>query len=263
MILKYLMIGGFVAVIIFLAKIYPNLKKTKWERKIISAGYLRARKHRDLADDVIIKGIKEEPSAWQLYVDLFRNYSSPWDMKKLFDVISSGFKITDHPGTGAAEAWCLIEEGVFDKALEILNREDVKDYMIEYNLPYLSRLYFKQEKYAECEKAFISFYKKIYDDESEPEEKKLFGDLSAEEIIILLCARRKLEKPWKKTAKIIPVKSLHEEDDWSAYYERLLDEEKKLKVETGIYGPPENVYTLRKKELDEKLETVKELLGKK
>lgn len=261
MILKYLMIGGFVAAIIFLARIYPNLKKAKWERKIISAGYLRARKHFDLADDVILKGISEEPSVWQLYIDLFRNYSTPRDMKKLFDAVSSGFSLTDHPGIGAAKAWCLIEEGDFDKALDILNREDVQDYMIEYNLPYLSRLYFKQEKYADCEKAFLSFYKKIYGDEEGSDEKKLFGDLSAEEIIILLMARRKLGKPWKPAAKIIPVKSLHEEDDWTAYYGNLLEEEKKLKVDTGIYGPAENVYNLRKKELEEKIETVKELLG--
>jgi tetratricopeptide (TPR) repeat protein len=267
MFLKLLMIAGFVSVIIFLARIYPNLKKPLWQRKIVSADYLRIRKHGDLADGVIIEAIGKEPSVWQLYMDFFNRYSSPWDMQKLFNIMSSGLKHTDHPGVAASLAWCLIEEGEFEKAGELLERDDVKDHMTEFNLPYLAKLYFKQEKFAECEKAFIEFYKKIYSDavsadgKTDTDEKILLEDLSADELIILASARRKLGKAWKNTAKIIPVKSMHEEDNWNAFYEKLLEQKSKLRVTTGIYGPPEKLLFLRKKELDEKIDTVREYLG--
>ena len=267
MFLKLLLVAGFVSAILFLARIYPNLRKPLWQRKIVSADYLRVRRHGDLADGVIIKAIEKEPSVWQLYINFFNHYSSPWDMQKLYKVMESGFKQTDHPGIASALAWCLMEEGEFDKAGELLGRDSVKDYMIEYNLPYLARLYFRQEKYRECEKAFIDFYKDIYsssDSEnstSDTEEKKLLEDLSADELIILAAARRKLEKTWKSTAKIIPVKSIHEEESWNAFYEKLNEQKAALKVETGIYGPPEKLLSLRTKELDEKISTVKEYLG--
>ena len=260
-----LMVAGFVSLIIFFTRIYPNLKRPKWERKIISANYLRVRDRASLADDVLIEALKKEPFAWQLYINLFNFYATPWDMKKLYDVMAFGAKTTDNPGIIAMTAWCLMEEGEFEKAEEMLKRDDVEEYLFEYSLNYLPLLCFKQGKYQECETAHISFYKKIYNavsdtNKNEKDENKIFADLSVEELIILIIARKKLDKDWKATAKIIPLTSWHEENNWTFYYENLLKQKADFKVETGIYGPPEKLFSLREKELDEQIEVVKEIL---
>ena len=255
----------FASLILFLAYIYPNLKKPNWERKIVAVNYLRARDRASLADDILISAIKKDPKPWQLYKNLFAFYATPWDMKKLYDVMSPGAKTTDHPSVVAGAAWCLLEEGEFEKAEEMLKREDVEEYLFENSFQYLPLLYFKQEKYQECEKAFLSFYEKVYADVSgtnkkETDEEKLFADLSPAELAILVIARKKLDKNWWATAKILPVSSLHEEKNWTSYYEKLLKQKEDFKVETGIYGPPEKLFSLREKELNERIDTVKEYL---
>lgn len=273
MFLKILMISGFMIVIIFLAHIYPNLKKPWWQRKIVSADYLRVRDRGPLADDVLISAIAKDQSVWQLYINLFTFYATPWDMKKLFSVVSSGYSATGHPGIGACLAWCLMEEGEFDRAEEILKREDVHHYLIEFSLPYLPRLFLLSGNYRECEKSFLSFYGEINsllsannsegDSISSGDEKKIFSDLTPDELVVLLCARRMLGMKWRETAALIPVKSIHEEDCWESFQERLSEEKDSFRVESGIYGPAEKLANNRMREIDIKLETVGEYLGKK
>jgi len=265
MFIAVLLAATFSSLIIFLAYIYPNMKKPKWERKIVAANYLRVRDRASLADEILILAIKKEPHAWQLYKNLFASYATPWDMKKLYDVMALGAKTTDNPGIVASTAWCLMEEGEFEKAEEMLKREDVEDVLVEHSLNYLPLLYFKQEKYQECEKAFVSFYKKVYlsglyGDLNETNEDKFFADLSPEELVILVITRKKLDKNWWGTAKILPLNSLHEEKNWTSYYEKLLKQKENLKVETGIYGPPEKLFSLREKDLNERIGIVKEYL---
>ena len=257
------LVAGFSALIMFLAYIYPNLKKSRWERKIISAKYLRDRNRATLADDILIEAIKKEPSAWQLYRNFFMFYSTPWDMKKLYDIMAFGVKTTNNSVIAAQTAWCYMEEGEFEKAEEMLKREGVEEYLYEHSLQYLPLLYSKQEKYEECENAFISFHKKVYAaayGKDESNEAKIFEDLSTNELIILVIARKKLDKDWRATAKIFPLKSLHEEKNWTSYYEKLLQQKTNLKVETGIYGPPEKLFSLREKELNDRIEILKEYL---
>ena len=258
-----LLVAAFMTLIIFLSRIYPNMKKTKWERKIISANYLRVRDRGVLADDVLIEAIKKDPLAWQLYIDLFKFYATPWDMKKLYDVMAFGAEKTNKPGIIAMTAWCLMEEGEFEKAEEMLKKDGVEEYLFDFSLQYFPLLYFKQEKYQECEKAFVSFYKKLYNAVSyanETDENKIFEDLSPDELIILVAARKKLDKNWQAAAKIIPLTSLHEENSWNSYYEKLTGEKAMLKVKTGIYGPPEKLFSLREKEINERIDTVKSIL---
>ena len=260
-----LLAAAFTSIIIFLAYIYPNMKKPRWERKIVSANYLRVRNRGELADDVLIDAIQREPHAWKLYQNLFAFYATPWNMKKLYDVLSFGVKTTDNPGLIAITAWCLIEEGEFEEAEKMLKREEVEDALLEYCLNYLPLLYFKQERYKECEEAFVSFYKKIYvtglaGDPNESNENKIFADLSPEELVILVIARKKLDKNWRAIAQILLTNSVHEEKNWTTYYEKLLKQKDNLRVDTGIYGPPEKLLSLREKELDARLEAVKEHL---
>ena len=255
----------FASLILFLAYIYPNMKKPHWERKIVAVNYLRVRDRAALADDILIAAIKKNPKSWQLYKNLFAFYATPWNMKKLYDVMSFGAATTDHPSVVAGAAWCLMEEGEFEKAEEMLKREDVEEYLFENSFQYLPLLYFKQEKYRECENSFIAFYKKVYADVSgtnkdETNEEKLFEDLSPAELIILVISRKKLDKNWWATAKIFPVSSLHEEKNWTSYYEKLIKQKESFKVETGIYGPPEKLFSLREKDLDEQIAILKEYL---
>lgn len=264
MIFKLSLVVAFVSAIIFLSYIYPNLKKPLWQRKLVSAGYLRLRGHGDLADGVLIKAVEKEPKAEKLYIDLFENYSTPHDMQKLYSIISKGAELTKSPGVMAAEGWCLMEEGEFDRAEKIFSDEEVYEYMKDHNLIYLAKLYFKKEDYAACEKEFIRFYETLYSSLTGGKpagEKQFLSDLSPEEVILLAAARKKQGKGWRETASVIPKTSIHEEDCWEAFYSRKSELYKNLKVETGIYGPPEQLLSLRRKELSDMIETAGEYLG--
>ncbi len=255
---KIIFIAVFVSVIIFLYYIYPNIKRPKWERRLISAKYLRDRQFFKEADAVLEKAISENPSATQLYVTYFKNYSTPENMEKLFKTASAGYEKTGNPAAGAVTAWCYIEEGEFDKAEEILGNDEIDDFCYENNLPLKARFFYKKGEYEKGEHEFEQFYKKLFPEAENDHE--LYNELRPDELITLVTLRKGISKSWKATAKIIPVDSLHEEDSWKNYYEKMIDKKGNFTVETGIYGNSENVFRNRKKELDETIETLESFL---
>ena len=89
---KLAMVALVVGAIFFLAYIYPNIKTPKWRRRIISAKYLRDRQHFDLADQVLEGAIKEFPEAIDVYHVYYQYYSTPDDMKKIYDIFASGYE---------------------------------------------------------------------------------------------------------------------------------------------------------------------------
>ena len=44
-----------------------------------------------------------------------------------------------------------------------------------------------------------------------------------------------------------------EEDDWLSLYQKLKEDQPKLTVKTGIYGPAENLLEFRKREIEKKI----------
>ena len=259
MALKIIFIAVFVSVIIFLYYIYPNMKRPKWERRLISAKYLRDRQFFQQADEMLEKAISETPSATQLYITYFNNYSTLENMEKLYKTVSAGYEKTGNPAAGAVTAWCYIEEGEFEKAEEILENEEISDFCYENNLPLKARFFYKKGEYEEGEKEFEQFYKKLFPEAGNDYE--LYSELRPEELITLVILRKKISKSWKATAKLIPAESLHEEDSWKNYHKKLLEKKESFKVETGIYGSSTNILARRTKELDETLETVESFLS--
>ena len=79
------MVALVVGTIFFLSYIFPNIRTPKWRRKIISAKYLRDRQHFDLADQVLEGAMKEFPAATDVYHVYYQYYSTPEDMKKIYD----------------------------------------------------------------------------------------------------------------------------------------------------------------------------------
>ncbi|MBR5927183.1 MAG: hypothetical protein IKZ79_01895, partial [Spirochaetia bacterium] len=94
------MVALVVGTIFFLAYIYPNIKTPKWRRKIISAKYLRDRQHFDLADQVLEGAMKEFPAATDVYHVYYQYYSTPEDMKKIYDIFARGYEKTHDAGLG-------------------------------------------------------------------------------------------------------------------------------------------------------------------
>lgn len=261
MILKMIFVAVFVSVILFLYHIYPNIKRPKWERKLISAKYLRARQYHEQADEMLEKTIEEFPSVRQLYIDYFNNYSTLENMEKLFKTVSAGYEKAGSPAAGAVTAWCYIEEGEYDKAEVLVNDEEIGYFCYENNMPLKARLYYKKGEYETAEKEFENFYKSLFPEAENDYE--LYSELRPDEFFTLVILRKKIGKSWKATAKIIPVDSLHEEECWRSYYNTLLEKKESFEVVSGIYGDRERVYNNRKKELEDTLETLESYLSDK
>ena len=82
--MKLLMVACVVGSIFFLSFIFPNIRTPKWQRKIISAKYLRDRQHFDLADQILENTMRQFPEALPVYHVYYKYYSTPEDMKKIF-----------------------------------------------------------------------------------------------------------------------------------------------------------------------------------
>ena len=120
------MVALVVGTIFFLSYIYPNIKMPKWRRKIISAKYLRDRQHFDLADQVLEGAIKEFPAATDVYHVYYKYYSTPEDMKKIYDIFAGGYEKTHDTGLGVVMARMLVEEGDVDKAATLLDSTEAQ-----------------------------------------------------------------------------------------------------------------------------------------
>lgn len=257
--IKLLMVVLMVGTIFFLSYIYPNIKTPKWQRKIISAKYLRDRQHFDLADETLEKTIKEFPCQTSLYHVYYKYYSTPGDMKKIFDIFENGYKVTGGDvGLGVVSAKFLIEEGETEKAKERIKSKEALEYMLTNNMPVEAELLYREEKYEEAERSFVDFYSRLYPEEKD--EKDIFSNLIPEELLLLVRIRKRLNKNWKEIFRIIPVNSVMEEDDWKRLYEKLKEEREGLNITSGIYGPPEKLIEFRRNELDDKIALLEKMI---
>lgn len=268
--LKIAFVIFFFGTLIFLAKIYPNMKIPRWQRRLVSAKYLRTRKHPDLANAVVLKEIEKSPNIQELYMDYFDFYASPENMKQLFDTVSAGYEKTSYPGLGTAKGWCYMEEGEFEKALELFQESDIAIYMQEHSLAHFPRLFYKKGDYERCEKEFISFHTSIYIDKSgcnageaaKCPEAKLLEDVSLDDIVILASARKNQDKKWRDTMSIIPIESIHEDECWTNFYKTIVEKKENFKLENGIYGSAEKMLSLKIEEFNNITDLISEYLGK-
>lgn len=256
--LKLAMVALVVGTIFFLSYIYPNIKTPKWRRKIISAKYLRDRQHFDLADQVLEGAIKEFPSAVEVYHVYNQYYSTPEDMKRIYDVFAAGYEKTHDAGLGVVMARMLVEEGDLEKAAALLESAEAQEYMLTHNLPVKAELYYRQGNLEQAEKEYLDFYKKLYPDAQN--EKEIFSDFQPEELIFLALIRWELKKDWRSIVSCLPVKSIMEEDDWLSLYQKLKEDQPELTVKTGVYGPAENLLEFRKGQIEKKIEFLHEVM---
>ena len=245
------MVALVVGTIFFLSYIFPNIRTPKWRRKIISAKYLRDRQHFDLADQVLEGAMKEFPAATDVYHVYYQYYSTPEDMKKIYDIFAHGYENTHDAGLGVVMAKMLVEEGDVDKAAELIASTEAQEYMLTHNLPIKAQLYYRQGNLEQAEKEYLDFYKKLYPDAQN--EKEIFSDFQPEELIFLALVRWELKKDWRSIVSCLPVKSIMEEDDWLSLYQKLKEDQPKLTVKTGVYGPAENLLEFRKSEIEKKI----------
>ena len=139
--LKLAMVALVVGTIFFLSYIFPNIRTPKWRRKIISAKYLRDRQHFDLADQVLEGALKEFPKALDVYHVYYQHYSTPDDMKKIYDYFAKGYELTGDAGLGVIMARMMVEEGDVEKAAPLLESTAAQEYMLTHNLPVKAELY--------------------------------------------------------------------------------------------------------------------------
>lgn len=256
--MKLLMVACVVGSIFFLSFIFPNIRTPKWQRKIISAKYLRDRQHFDLADQILENTMRQFPEALPVYHVYYKYYSTPEDMKKIYDFFERGYEKTADPGLGVVMARMMVEEGDVEKAAPLLDSDAAMEYMLTNNLPVKAELYYRQGKLAEAEEEYLDFYKKLYPDAEC--EKDMFSDFLPEELIFLAMLRWELKKDWRTTVSYLPVKSIMEEDDWLSLYRKLKEDKTKVTVTSGIYGPTENLFNFRTSQLEKKVEFLHEVM---
>ena len=256
--LKLGMVALVVGTIFFLSYIYPNVKTPKWRRKIISAKYLRDRQHFDLADQVLEGAIREFPAAIEVYHVYNQYYSTPEDMKRIYDVFAAGYEKTHDAGLGVVMARMLVEEGDVEKAAALIESAEAQEYMLTHNLPVKAELYYRQGNLEQAEKEYLDFYRKLYPDAQD--EKEIFSDFQPEELIFLALVRWELKKDWRSIVSCLPVKSIMEEDDWLTLYQKLKEDLPKLAVKTGVYGPAENLLEFRKNQIEKKIAFLHEVM---
>ena len=247
-----------VGTIFFLSYIYPNIKMPKWRRKIISAKYLRDRQHFDLADQVLEGAMKEFPDATDVYHVYNQYYSTPEDMKKIYDIFARGYEKTQDAGLGVIMAKMLVEEGDVEKAAPLLESAEAQSYMLTHNLPIMAQLYYRQGNLEQAEKEYLDFYHKLYPEAQN--EKEIFSDFQPDELIFLALIRWELKKDWRSIVSYLPVKSIMDEDDWLSLYQQLKEEQPKLVVKTGVYGPAENLLEFRKSQIEKKIAFLHEVM---
>ena len=256
--LKLGMVALVVGTIFFLSYIYPNVKTPKWRRKIISAKYLRDRQHFDLADQVLEGAIKEFPAAIEVYHVYNQYYSTPEDMKRIYDVFAAGYEKTHDAGLGVVMARMLVEEGDVEKAAALIESAEAQEYMLTHNMPVKAELYYRQGNLVQAEKEYLDFYRKLYPDAQD--EQEIFSDFQPEELIFLALIRWELKKEWRSIVSCLPVKSIMEEDDWLSLYQKLKEDQPELTVKTGVYGPAENLLEFRKSQIEKKIEFLHEVM---
>ena len=84
--------------------------------------------------------------------------------------------------------------------------------------------------------------------------------MSSEELIFLALIRWERKKDWRSIVSCLPVKSIMEEDDWLSLYQKLKEDQPKLTVKTGVYGPAENLLEFRKNQIEKKIEFLHEVM---
>ena len=256
--LKLAMVALVVGTIFFLSYIFPNIRTPKWRRKIISAKYLRDRQHFDLADQVLEGALKEFPKALDVYHVYYQHYSTPDDMKKIYDYFAKGYELTGDAGLGVIMARMMVEEGDVEKAAPLLESTAAQEYMLTHNLPVKAELYYRQGNLKQAEKEYLDFYKKLYPEAQS--EKEIFSDFQPEELIFLALIRWELKKDWRSIVSYLPVKSIMEEDDWLTLYQQLKEDRPELAVKSGIYGPAENLMEFRSSQMDKKIQFLHEVM---
>ena len=179
-------------------------------------------------------------------------------MKRIYDVFAGGYEKTHDTGLGVVMARMLVEEGDVDKAAPLLESTEAQEYMLTHNLPVKAELYYRQGNLEMAEKEYLDFYKKLHPDAQD--EKEIFSDFQPEELIFFALIRWELKKDWRSIVSCLPVKSIMEEDDWLSLYQKLKEDQPKLTVKTGVYGPAENLLEFRKNQIEKKIAFLHEVM---
>ncbi len=161
-------------------------------------------------------------------------------MEKLYKTVSAGYEKSGNPAAGAVTAWCYIEESEFEKAENILEISEVQDFCYENNLPLKARFFYKMNDYEKSEAEFEAFYKKLFPDAENDYE--LYSELRPDELITLVILRKRINKSWKATAKIIPEESLHSDYSWKGFLEKLLAK-RNLSILKQVFTEIMKIYT--------------------
>jgi len=216
----------------------PRLKKTGWKRIIDQSEKLRARGDFIKSDGVLEKGLDKYPQCPELYVHYYLWHSNAGDLAKKFRVLERGYRQTSDPALAFFMGVSYLEEGDFIKARAFLQTAASRRYMIEKRIPLLVQLYYEEGDFKKAEKAYIDFYREIYEDISEPRD--MLALQSPQDLILYVLIQKALKKPWWDTMGLAPVTGVHADMGWQDYLFKLREEMNNLKpAVTGIYGWPE------------------------
>ncbi len=229
--------GALFLLVIFFRVVVPYISTAPWKRIIDSALYHRSRKEFDKSDALLDKAIAKYPKQPEVYLDYFLNYSHSENLKKRFEVLFEGYKITNDVILGFFIASTYLEHGMLSESEEILNSEKCREYMIQRSITLLPQLYYEKNDYKKAEEEFESFYLKLYEHEGSFEE--LLSELSPQDLLMLALIKKENGEDYEEIMNKAPKSSIHSDMSWQDLLSSLQEQLKNLKpAEISINGDP-------------------------
>ncbi len=247
--------GAIFLLVIFFRVLIPYISTAPWKRIIDSALYYRSKKEFDKSDALLDKAITKYPKQPEVYLDYFLNYSHSENLKKRFEVLYDGYKITNDVILGFFLASIYLEHGMLSESEKLLNSEECRKYMLKRSITLLPQLYYEKHEYKKAEEEFESFYKELHEHEGNFTE--LLNELSPRDLLMLALIKKEAGEDYEEIMKNAPKSSIYSDMSWQDLLYSLEEELKNLKpAEVAINGNPGEFNRRRREYFKKRIELI-------
>ncbi|MFW5747669.1 MAG: tetratricopeptide repeat protein [bacterium] len=246
--------GGLFLLVVFIRVGLPYLRTPAWRRPLKSAAYHRYRDEWEKSDEILEKALGRFPDRSEVYLEYYLNHSDSADLKRRFEILKQGWKRTGAVQLGFFLGSSYLENGEYDKAKEILDTPQCREYMKDRRIPMIPQLYLEMGDWERAEEEFLDFHGIGIDTELE--------DLEAEELILLALIRKAEGGDWAEIMRYAPKEGIHMAMTWKDYLAKLKNRYKDLKpAVTGIEGDPSRFNERRREFFIKRIRLIEDYLS--
>lgn len=234
--LKLLFLPGAIFLVVILFRvIIPNLKIAPWKRMIDDAAYHRHRDNFTKSDEIIEKAIRRFPDKPQVYLDFFLNHSDSSNLKQRFEVLMDGYAKTGDTILAFFIGSTYLEHGQYDKALEYLDTDECRNYMLKKGTTLIPEIYLGKKDFKKAEEEYIAFYSELYGKKDDLSD--LLSEMSPQDLVLLALIKKEAGEEYNSIMDSAPKSSVHTNMSWVDLLKAFQDKLSNLKpAKTGIDG---------------------------